>query len=458
MNLFERIDVHKLISLSGRKNTPRTLGALDLTLLGIGSIIGTGIFVLTGIVAATQTGPGIFLSLLIGIIVCSLIALCFAEFSSAVPVPGGSYSYISVSLGKYFAFISGWGSILAYILAPAAISGGWSAYSQGILKDMGVTLPSSLSSHNFAQGGKIDILAVFIVLLITFVLSLGAKESTMINKIIVYIKLAAIILFIAVGVGHVETANFTPVMPYGVDGIFAGASVLFFVYLGFDSVATTAEYAKNPQRNVPIGILASLAICAILYIGVSFVLTGMVSYKDLNVAHPVAYALTEAGMGTLASIISAAAVIGMTTVIFMMMFANSQIVYSMSVDRLIPKRFSSINPKNSTPTFNIWVNGLISAVIAGFVDLQYLASLINIVLLFTFLLVAIGLYVFRKTNPEIERPFKVPYAGFFVILTVVSCLFLMIQMSFSIWAGFIIYMLVGTLVYTFYSSKQSKEV
>jgi APA family basic amino acid/polyamine antiporter len=455
MNLLERIDVYKLINTSARKSTPRTLGAFDLTLLGIGSIIGTGIFVLTGIVAATQTGPGIFLSLIIGMIVCGLIALCFAEFSSAVPVPGGSYSYISVSLGKYFAFISGWGSILAYTLAPAAIAGGWSAYSQGILSGFGLTLPMSLRSHNFAEGGKIDILAVFIVLLITFVLSLGAKESTTINKIIVYVKLAAIIGFILVGINHIDASNYSPLMPYDIDGIFAGASVLFFVYLGFDSVATTAEYAKKPQRNVPIGILASLAICALLYIGVSLVLTGMVNYKELNVAHPVAFALTEAGMGTLASIISAAAVIGMTTVIFMMMFANSQIVYSMSNDRLIPNKFSSINKKTLTPTFNVWVNGIISAVIAGFVDLNYLASLINIVLLFTFLLVAIGLYVFRRTNPEIKRPFKVPYPAVFSSVTVAACLFLMVQMDFKIWAGFIIYMLLGTIFYFTYSVKKS---
>jgi APA family basic amino acid/polyamine antiporter len=381
--------------------------------------------------------------------------MCFAEFSSAVPVPGGSYSYISVSLGKYFGFISGWGTIFAYILGPATISGGWSAYTQGILGEMGIKLPTALSSHNFAQGGKIDILAVFIVLLITFVLSLGAKESTKINKIIVYVKLAAIIGFIVAGVSHVDTSNFSPVMPYGIEGIFTGASVLFFVYLGFDSVATTAEYAKKPQRNVPIGILASLAICTILYILVSLVLTGMVNYKDLNVAHPVAFALTEAGMGTLASFISAGAVIGMTTVIFMMMFANSQIIYSMSMDRLLPKKFSKINEKKSTPTFNVWVIGIISSIIAGFVDLQYLASLINILLLFTFLLVAIGLYVFRKTHPDLERPFKVPFAPLFVFVTVIACIFLMVQMSFQIWSGFIVYMLIGTVAYFVYSKKES---
>lgn len=336
MSLF----IKKAMNEEKKKVLKQTLGAIDLTLLGIGAIIGTGIFVLTGIVAAKHAGPAIVLSFMLAAIVCACVAFCYAEFASTVPVSGSVYSYTYMTLGEIFAFIVGWCVMLEYLLATSAVAAGWSAYFQSLLLGFNIHIPAIIASApGMGNGGIIDLPAVIIILIVTFLLSRGVKESARINNIMVIIKLAVILVFIIVGANYVNPENWQPFLPFGYHGVIGGAATVFFAFLGFDAVATAAEEVKRPQRNVPIGLLVSLCICTILYVGVSFVLTGMVPFTDLNVADPVAYALRIVGEDRIAGLLSVGAIAGLTTVLLVAMFAFVRVSYSMSRDGLLPKDF-----------------------------------------------------------------------------------------------------------------------
>ncbi|MRX54536.1 amino acid permease [Bacillus idriensis] len=456
-SLFRKKSITEMVKQSEQKSLDRTMGAFDLTLLGIGAIVGTGIFVLTGVVAAEAAGPALILSFILSGIACALAAFCYAEFASSVPISGSVYTYTYATLGELFAFLIGWDLMLEYLLATSAVATGWSAYFQSLLAGFDIALPEVITSAPGAgKGGLIDLPAVFIIFLITALLSKGIKESTRVNNIMVFVKLAVIVAFIIAGVWYVKPANWTPFVPFGFDGIVTGAATVFFAYIGFDAVATAAEEVKRPQRDVPIGIIASLTVCTILYIAVSLILTGMVPYTELNVADPVSFALHYVGQNTLAGFVSVGAIAGITTVLLVMMYAQVRISFAMSRDGLLPSVLSSVHSVFKTPFKNTWITGSVAAAIAGFVDLTTLAHLVNLGTLAAFTLISIAVIVLRKTHPNLERAFKVPFVPVFPAISALFCIYLMTSLPGITWTAFFIWISIGTIIYFVYARKNSK--
>lgn len=445
-----------MLGQSSKNGLKRSLGTFDLTLLGVGAIIGTGIFVLTGLVAATTAGPALIISFILAGIACGLAALCYAEFSSSIPVSGSVYTYAYATLGEVFAFLIGWDLMLEYLLAVSAVATGWSAYFQSFISGFGIHIPKALTSAPGAGGGgMVNLPAMIIIFLVTALLSKGVKESARVNNIMVIVKLVVIIAFIAIGVGYVKPAHWTPFLPFGYSGIIGGAATVFFAYLGFDAVSTAAEEVKNPQKSVPIGIIASLFICTILYMLVTLVLTGMVPYQHLGVDDPVSFALRYVGLDRMAGFISLGAIAGMTTVLIVMGYGQVRISYAMSRDGLLPKFLSSVHPKHKTPYVNTWVTGLVAAVIAGFVNLKTLAELVNIGTLAAFTLISIGVIILRKTHPSLNRAFKVPFVPVLPALCAVFCIYLATSLPAMTWKVFVIWIVVGFLIYFFYGKRHS---
>jgi basic amino acid/polyamine antiporter, APA family len=456
-SLFRKKSITKLLQQSNQKTLNRTLNALDLTMLGVGAIIGTGIFVLTGVVAAKSAGPALIISFILSGIACALAAFCYAEFASSVPISGSVYTYTYVTLGEIFAFLIGWDLMLEYLLATAAVATGWSGYFQALLEGFGITLPSILTSApGTGDGGIVNLPAIIIIFLITALLSKGIKESTRVNNIMVVIKLAVIVIFILTGIFYVKPENWSPFAPFGFEGIITGAATVFFAYLGFDAVATAAEEVKRPQRDVPIGIISSLAICTTLYILVSLILTGMVPYSQLNVSDPVTFALQFVGQNSLAGIISVGAITGITTVLLVVMYAQVRVSFSMSRDGLLPKKLSTIHPTFKTPFQNTWLTGFIAAMIAGFVDLTTLAHLVNMGTLAAFTLVSIAVIALRKSHPHLKRAFKVPFVPVLPAISALLCIYLMTSLSTTTWIAFIIWIGIGLIVYFGYARRHSK--
>lgn len=451
-SIFRKKDVASI--LEGKNSLQKHLGAFDVTLMSIGATIGTGVMVLTGLVASRDAGPAVVLSFIASAIVCILVALCYAEFASSVPSSGSAYAYIYTSLGEIVAHLVGWSLIIGYTLSTATVAGGWSAYFNGLLKDTGIHIPQKLTTIP-SQGGFINLPAVMVVLLVTFLLSRGTKESKKINNLMVMIKLGIIVLFLAVGIFHVKTANWHPFMPYGIKGVFAGAASVFFAFSGFDAVSTSAEEVKNPQRNLPIGIVFSLIACTIIYIIVCLVLTGITSYTKLNVPDAMSFALSSIGQGWAASIISVGAVIGILAVMLAYSYGASRILYSVSRDGLLPKTFSRVNKKTGVPVLSTWVVGVSGALMTGIIDLKQLADLANIILIGTFMLVALSVVVFRKSHPQVKRGFKVPLVPVLPMIAVICCLFLMYNLSLTTWIYFGIWLALGTIVYFTYSRNHS---
>lgn len=452
-SIFRKKDVNAV--LDNKNNaSEKTLGAIDVTLMGIGATIGTGVMVLTGVVAARSAGPAVVLSFIGAAIACILVALCYAEFASSIPTSGSAYSYIYVSLGEFIAHLVGWSLLLGYTVCTATVAGGWSAYFNGLMNEMGIHLPDKLTKI-YSQGGFVNLPAVIVALFIMLLLSKGTKESKKINNLMVFIKLFVIILFVVVGARYVKPSNWNPFMPFGINGVFSGAASVFLAFAGFDAVSTSAEEVKDPQKNLPIGIVASLIVCTIIYVVVCFVLTGITKYSNLNVADAMAYVLKNVGQGWAASIISIGAVIGIMAVMLAYTYGASRILYSMSRDGLVPKKFSKLNEKTNVPSYSIWVIGIVGAVLSGIVDLKQLADLANIILIATFLLVALSVIVLRKTNPGLKRNFMVPLVPVLPVIAIICCLFLMFNLSKLTWLYFIVWLLVGTVVYFLYSYRNS---
>ncbi|WP_052137927.1 amino acid permease [Heyndrickxia ginsengihumi] len=455
-NLFRKKSIETMLDQSKAHVLKRSLGALDLTFLGIGAIIGTGIFVLTGIVAAQSAGPALVISFILSGIACALAALCYAEFSSSVPIAGSVYTYTYATIGEFFAFLIGWDLMLEYLLAVSSVATGWSAYFQSLLSGFGVNIPKILSSSpGSGHGGIIDLPAVLIILFITMLLSRGVQGSARFNNIMVIIKLIVILGFIVTGIGYVKPDNWHPFMPFGFHGVVTGAATVFFAYLGFDAVATASEEVKKPQKNVPIGIIASLGICTILYIVVSGILTGIVPYTKLNVSDPVSFALKFINHDKMAGLISFGALAGITTVLLVMAYGQVRITFSMSRDGLLPKSFSTVHPKFKTPFVNTWITGIIAAVIAGFVDLTTLAHLVNIGTLAAFTLISIAVIIMRKTHPNLKRSFKVPLVPILPIISALCCVYLMLNLPAITWKAFVIWLVIGIIVYFLYARKHS---
>jgi APA family basic amino acid/polyamine antiporter len=428
----------------------RVLGPLDLTLLGIGAIIGAGIFVLTGVAAATQAGPAIVLSYVLAGFACAFSALAYAELAAAVGGCGSAYGYTYAGLGEIVAWIIGWDLILEYGVATAAVAIGWSGYVDNALVAMGLHLPEVILKTP-SQGGLINLPATLIVLVLAGLLSLGVRESARFNAAMVVVKLLAIGLFIAIAVFHVKPANWSPFMPFGWEGVSGGAALIFFAYIGFDAVSTAAEEARRPQRDLPIGILASLLVCTVLYVLVAGLLTAVVPYPSLNVGSPVADVMLRLGYPWAAAFIAVGAIAGLTTVMLVLYYGLTRIFLAMSRDGLLPPLFARVHPRTGTPVRVILVSGFLIAVVAGFTPIDDVAELVNIGTLAAFLLVCIGVVSLRYTHPDLPRPFRTPFSPIFPALGGLFCLYLMLSLPQITWLRFLVWLAIGLIVYFGYS-------
>jgi APA family basic amino acid/polyamine antiporter len=434
----------------------RCLGALDLTLFGIGAVIGAGIFVLTGIAAATKAGPAIVLSFVLAGFACAFSALSYAELASAVGGCGSAYGYAYAGLGEIIAWIIGWDLILEYGVATPAVAIGWSGYFNNALTAMGIHLPEYLLSPFAANAhGFVNLPAALIILLLMLLLVIGVKAGAHFNAAMVVVKLFAILVFTCVAVGNVNPANWSPFMPFGWKGVVQGASLIFFAYIGFDAVSTAAEEAVRPQRDIPIGILASLGICTLIYIVVSGLLTGIVPYQTLDVPSPVADALLRIGYRWSSALIAAGAIAGLTTVMLVLYYALTRIFLAMSRDGLLPPVFAEINTHTKTPVRIIILSGISMALIAGFTPIAHVAELVNIGTLAAFTIVCAGVIIMKYTHPELKRPFKTPLNPLIPALGAAFCLYLMSGLPLITWLRFFIWLAIGLVIYFTYSERHS---
>lgn len=454
---------HIISSDASEQVLKRCLSAWDLAFLGIGAIIGTGIFVLTGIAAATQSGPAVVLSFIIAGFACGFAALSYAELSASIGGCGSAYGYSYAAFGELIAFIIGWDLLLEYGLAVATVANGWSGYFNNALMAMNMSLPDTLTKAP-KLGGLINLPASTIILILMGVLIMGVKQSAKANNAMVCVKLLTIAIFIAVAAFNVHPENWEPFMPYGwfqtldngkTTGVLAGASLVFFAYVGFDAVSTATEEARNPQRDLPFGLIASLVFCTVVYILVSGLLTGVVNYTELNVSSPVAHALTLIGFNWASALISTGVIAGLTTVMLVLYYGLTRIIFAMSRDGLLPQFFSEVNPGTQTPVRVIVLCGILMSLIAGFIPLGDLAELVNIGTLAAFVLVCLGAIVLRISKPDMPRPFRTPFSPLFPVLGMLSCAALMAFLPALTWLRFMVWLVVGLIVYFTYSIHHS---
>jgi len=479
----------------GEHTLKRSLGALNLITLGIGAVIGAGIFTLTGQAAALHAGPAVALSFVLAGFTCAFAGLCYAEFASIIPIAGSAYTYGYATLGELVAWIIGWDLCLEYAFGAATVASGWAGYFNSLMQQIGIVIPPALTTTtgnilvqyrgvwiekmSLPPGvsdaglphitGLFNLIAVCIVFVVTTILVVGIKESANFNSAIVIIKLGIVGVFLVIGGyflfthPHVASANWHPFIPpsdghgnFGFGGIPTAAASIFFAYIGFDAVSTAAQEAKNPQKDMPIGILGSLVVCTILYILVSLVLTGLVNYKTLNVSAPVALAIDATGVGWGSILVKIGAVFGLATVMLVMLLGQSRVFYSMSKDGLLPKWASAIHPKFRTPWITTIVFGIFAAVMPAIFNIDVLSQLVNIGTLLAFTIVCAGVWILRVRHPKMERPFKTPLVPLVPILGIVSALYLMSRLSLVTWSVMIIWLLIGLVIYFTYSVKHSK--
>jgi APA family basic amino acid/polyamine antiporter len=485
--LFRKKPLHVLLEeAKGENRLRRILGPYALTSLGVGAIIGTGIFVLTGIAAHDKAGPALILSFTLAGVACIFAALCYAEFASMVPVAGSAYTYAYATLGELFAWIIGWDLVLEYAVASATVAHGWSKYFQDFIGIFGIKIPMAIdkgpfdfdpvSGHLFSTGSFIDLPAVFIIIIITAILVKGIRESAGFNTLMVFIKLVIVVFVIAVGIFYIDPKNWQPFAPFGYSGValfgktlfgqtggggaplgmIAGAATIFFAYIGFDSISTHAEEAKNPQRDVPIGIITSLILCTLLYIGVAAVLTGMVPYNKINIDAPVSDAFKQVGLPWAQFLISLGALTGITSVLLVMMLSQPRVLLAMARDGLIPQKFfSAVHEKFRTPWKSTILTGVFVATLAAFLPLRILAELVNIGTLLAFVLVCSAVLIMRRLHPEAERPFRAPLVPFTPIAGILLCLLLMFSLPEENWLRLVIWLGIGIAIYFTYGVRHS---
>jgi APA family basic amino acid/polyamine antiporter len=456
----------------------RHLSGLDLAVFGVGVIIGTGIFVLTGEVAKTTAGPAVAISFVVAGVVCGLAAVCYAELASTVPVAGSAYTFSYATLGEFVAWIIGWDLVLELALGAATVSVGWSGYLNQLLGDLGIPLPESIAG----EAATVNIPAIVVALLMTGVLILGIKLSSRVTSVIVAIKVAIVLLVIVVGVFYVKAANYSPFIPpaqpsetgsgltapliqtlfgfapstFGVEGIFAGAAIVFFAFIGFDIVATAAEETKKPEKDLPRGIIGSLVICTVLYVAVSLVVVGMQKYTELSSTAPLADAFRSVGLPFFSGVISVGALAGLTSVVMILMLGQSRVLFAMSRDRLLPRGLAAVHPRYGTPYKITLITGVVVAVLAGVVPLSTLAELVNIGTLFAFVLVSIGVIILRRTRPDLPRSFRVPWVPVLPIVSALACLYLMLNLPGETWLRFLAWMVIGVAIYFVYGRRHSR--
>ncbi len=487
MNLFRRKSVAQLQAEAHSDHSlKRVLGPWNLAALGVGAVIGAGIFVLTGQAAAQYAGPAIVFSFVIAGVACAFAGLCYAEFSSMIPVSGSAYTYSYATMGEFVAWIIGWDLILEYLFAASTVAVGWSGYVVSFLKDVGIHIPPAFTAAPYnhitptdagwnvwrlftegwvSTGAVLNVPAMVIVALITLLLVIGITESATLNNIIVAVKLAVILAFIGIGAAYVNSANWVPFIPettgdgqFGWSGILRGAGVIFFAYIGFDAVSTAAQEARNAQRDMPLGILGSLAVCTILYIAVALVLTGIIKYTHLNVPDPMAVAIDSLGAGVkwLRPVIKIGAIAGLSSVILVMMLGQPRIFYAMSKDGLLPPIFSSVHQRFRTPWLATILTGTIATLVAGLFPIGLLGELVSIGTLLAFAIVCAGILVLRFTDPGIHRPFRTPAVWVVAPLGVFFCLWLMGNLPPDTWARLFAWMLLGMIIYFSYGRWHSR--
>ncbi len=476
--LFQTKTLDRLLqgSQDPQHRLKKVLNAVDLTALGIGAIIGAGIFATTGsAVAGTLdrpgAGPALVISYLLTAIACGFCALCYAEFASMIPISGSAYTYAYATLGELVAWIIGWDLIIEYAIGNVAVAVSWSGYLQQLLRGLGIELPVWLSTDYRTAHSNLDIItsaphllgipfivnlpAIGIVALITIVLVIGIKESSYFNSLVVVVKLAVVVGFILVGAFYVKPENWQPFAPNGWKGMATGAALIFFSYIGFDAISTTAEEARNPQRDMPIGMIASLAICTVLYILITAVLTGIIPYHQLGTAEPLATALNAIHLEWAAGIVSLGAVFSLTAVLLVFQMGQPRIFFSMSRDGLLPKLFAVVHPRYRTPHITTILTGVFVAAFSGFMDINEAVELTNIGTLFAFVLVAMGLIVLRWREPDRIRPFRCPLVPWIPILGILCCSYLMIQLPWLTWVRFVLWLFLGLLIYFLYGIERS---
>lgn len=439
------------IATSGLK---KSLGALDITLLGLGIIIGTGIFVLTGVVAAEYSGPGIMLSFVLAGITCAFVAMAYSELAAALPVAGSGYTYTYSTLGEIVAWLVGWGLVLEYSVGSATVAVGWSAYLIGLLKSAGIYLPQALTAGPM-EGGTVNLPAMLIVWFITGLLVRGIQESARVNKILVFVKVTAIFLFLFFAAPSIDPANWQPFLPYGWHGVSAGTAIIFFSYIGFDCIATAAEETKNPNRDMPIGIISSLTICTLLYMAVSATLTGVVPYTELNNAEPVAYVLRHLGYSFGSALVGTGALCGLSTVILVFLYAQSRAFFAMSRDGLLPELFSKVHPKYNTPVEITLIVGTLVSLMAGFTPIDIIAEMTSAGTLFAFICSLAGVMMLRKKHPELKRPFKCPALYPMATLGLIFCAYIFSNLSAHTFELFGTWLTVGLIIYFTYGRVHS---
>lgn len=467
---------------SGEGTLQRSLTSFNLVALGVGAIIGAGLFSLTGIAAADNAGPAVILSFIIAAVGCGFAGLCYAEFASMIPVAGSAYTYSYATMGEFMAWIIGWDLVLEYALGAATVAASWSQYFSQFIEGFGIQFPSALL-HGPWEGGVVNLPAIVIVCLLSLLLMQGTKGSSAVNNVLVIVKVGVVLVFIALGWSFINPANHTPFIPvnigeeavksgtkgffeffasddfghFGISGILRGAAVVFFAFIGFDAVSTAAQEAKDPQKGMPIGIIGSLVVCTLLYVLFSYVMTGLENYtKFAGDAKPVATAFAQTGYTFLNKFLIVAILAGYTSVILVMLLGQSRVFYSMSKDGLLPKVFSELHPKNQTPWKTNLMFMIFVSLFAGFVPVSDLGHMVSIGTLFAFSLVCIGVLILRKTDPELVRPFRTPWVPVVPILGILVCVMMMASLPIVSWVRLAIWMALGIAIYYAYSKKHSK--
>jgi basic amino acid/polyamine antiporter, APA family len=460
MSLFTKKSLTELQAEAERGMLRRSLGPWNLTALGIGSIIGTGIFVLTGTAASQNAGPALVLSMIISAVDCAFAGLCYAEFAAMVPVAGSAYTYAYATVGEIVAWIIGWDLILEYALSTATVAVGWSGYFVSLMKDIGIHVPASLAG----PPGPINLPALVVVLLVSTLLVIGIKQSADTNTLLVAIKAMVLVVFVVAGASYVKRENLTPFIPpntgafgeFGWSGVLRGAGVMFFAYIGFDAVSTAAQEAKNPSRDMPIGILSSLAICTVIYIMVAIVLIGIVPYQELMVADPLAVGIDATGLRWLSPVIKIAALFGLFSTMLVNLLAQTRIFYSMSRDGLLPPMFATVHQRFRTPHVSTISTGTIIALVAALTPIGVLGQLVSIGTLLAFFLVCIGVIILRRIAPDIPRPFRTPAVPLVPVLGAIICLAQMVGLPVATWERLAIWLVAGLVLYFTYSYRTSR--